>query len=254
MKKSILMLAAGALLLATPSCKKGENDPALSLSSRKARISGEWNVASYESESSTVDGNDSWHNTQSFDGTKITGTWSQTVSGTTTSGNDADVTTVSLFDFIINKDGTYSMNRNWVTVSSGTDTWTGFDYTDTETASYTESGSWSFIGKAKDEYKNKERVVMNATHTVWTSQTTTVTQLGGGITNTAIGNTNVNDDTYEIGENASIFDIDMLKGKEMTLMVVSGGVDKFTSTTSGGTSTTTQETNESTMTIQLTAK
>ncbi|MBK6953305.1 MAG: hypothetical protein IPH24_15060 [Crocinitomicaceae bacterium] len=254
MKKSILMLAAGALLLATPSCKKGENDPALSLSSRKARISGEWNVASYESVSHSSGGGDSWHNTSSFNGTTITGTWSQTVGGTTTSGNDPDITTVSLFDFIINKDGTYTMNRNWVTVSSGTDFWTGFDYTDTQTSTYTESGSWSFVGKAKDEYKNKERVVMNATHTVSTSQTTTVTQIGGGLTDTSIGNTNTSDDTYEIGENAAIFDIDMLKGKEMTLMVVSGGVDKYTTTTSGGTSTVSETTDESTMTIQLTAK
>ncbi len=248
------MLAAGALLLATPSCKKGENDPGLSLSSRKARISGEWNVASYESASKTVDGSDSWENISSFNGTTITGTWKQTVGGTTTSGNDPDITTVSLFDFIINKDGTYTMNRNWVTVSSGTDVWTGFDYTATETATYTESGSWSFVGKAKDEYKNKERVVMNATSTTSTSQTTTVTQIGGGLTNTSTGNTNKSEDTYEIGENAAIFDIDMLKGKEMTLKVVSGGMDKYTSTTSGGTSTVSESRDESTMTIQLTAK
>lgn len=253
MKKTVLMLAVSGLMLATPSCKKGENDPGLSLSSRKARISGEWNVASYESENHTVDGSDSWHNTSSFDGSNITGTWTQTVSGVTTSGNDPDVTTVSLFDFIINKDGTYEMNRSWVTTSTGTD-WLGYDYTDTETASYVESGSWSFIGKAKDAYKNKERVVMNATNTIWTSQTTTVTQLGGGVTNTSVGNTNVDDDTYEIGENSSIFDIDMLKGKEMTLMVVTGGTNKYTSTTTGGTSTTSTTTDESMMTIQLTAK
>jgi len=253
MKKTVLMLALGGLMLATPSCKKGENDPGLSLSSRKARISGEWNVSSYESMWHTVDGSDSWHNTETFDGSKITGTWEQTVSGTTTSGNDPDITTVSLYDMIINKDGTYSMNRAWVTTSTGTD-WGGFDYTATQTASYVESGSWSFVGKAKDAYKNKERVAMNTTTAIWTSQTTTVTVLGGGVTNTSIGNTNVDDDTYSIGENSSIFDIDMLKGKEMTLMVITGGVDKYTSTNTGGTSTSSTTTDNNMMTIQLMAK
>lgn len=253
MKKSILMLAAGALLLATPSCKKGENDPFLSLSSRKARISGEWNVSSFESESHNYDGSDSWHNTQSFDGTKITGTWSQTVSGTTTSGNDPDVVTVSLFDFIINKDGTYEMHQNMVTVSTGTN-WLGYDYTDTETETYTESGSWSFIGKAKDEYKSKERVVFNATHVISSSQVTTVTDVGGGTTNTSVGDTDVSDNTYAIGENSSIWDIDMLKGKEMTFVSVGGGTNIWSSTTSGGTTTTSTTTDEYSMTIQLTAK
>lgn len=253
MKKVVLMLAVSGLMLATPSCKKGENDPALSLSSRKARISGEWNVSSYDADYHDADGSDSWHSTEKFDGTKITSTWSQTVSGVTTSGNGTDVVTVSLFDFTIEKDGNYTMNRNWVTVSSGTDWW-GNDYTSTETSTWTESGSWSFIGKAKDAYKNKERVVFNTTSSVGTSQTTTVTQLGGGVTNTDIGNTYKNDDTYEIGENASIYDIDMLKGKEMTLMVVSGGTSINSSTPASGSTTTSTTTSESSMTITLTAK
>jgi len=253
MKKSILMIAAGALLLATPSCKKGENDPFMSLSSRKARISGEWNVTGYSADWLSVDGSDSWSGTETFNGSTITGTYSNTVGGTTTSGNDPDTRTVSLYDVIINKDGTYEMHMNMVTVSTGTN-WGGFDYTDTETETYTEMGSWSFVGKAKDEYKNKERVVLNATHVISTSQVTTVTDLTGGVTDTSVGNTNTSDDTYEIGENSSIFDIDMLKGKEMTWVRVSGGTNIFSSTTSGGTTTTSTTTDEYNMTITLTAK
>lgn len=247
------MLAAGAFLLATPSCKKGENDPFLSLSSRKARISGEWKIASYEAEYHNANGNDSWHNTSSFDGTKVTGTWSQTLSGTTTSGNSSDVVTVSLADFIINKDGTYEMHWNAVTVSNDQD-WFGNDQVITATETSTESGSWSFVGKAKDEYKNKERVVFNATKTVNTSQETTVTDYGSGVTSTDVGPTETDDDTYEIGENATIYDIDMLKGKEMTLMMVSGGTHIFTSAPSSGASTTSTSTSDSMMTIQLEAK
>ena len=49
MKKVVLMLTLGGLMLATPSCKKGENDPFLSLSSRKARVAGAWDVTGWES-------------------------------------------------------------------------------------------------------------------------------------------------------------------------------------------------------------
>ena len=47
MKKTMLAVFAAGLLLATPSCKKGENDSALSLKSRKSRLTAEWTVASY---------------------------------------------------------------------------------------------------------------------------------------------------------------------------------------------------------------
>ena len=47
MKKTMLAVFAAGLLFATPSCKKGENDSALSLKSRKGRLTAEWTVASY---------------------------------------------------------------------------------------------------------------------------------------------------------------------------------------------------------------
>jgi hypothetical protein len=47
MKKTLLALCAAGLLMAAPSCKKGENDPTLSLKSRKSRLTAEWTVASY---------------------------------------------------------------------------------------------------------------------------------------------------------------------------------------------------------------
>jgi len=248
MKKAFLMLAVGGVMLVTPSCKKGENDPALSLSSRKARISGEWNVASYEATTSDVDGTDLDKTTTSFDGTNVTSTWSSTSGGTTTLGTGSDVITVSLADMMINKDGSYEIH--WNQVSVNTQTIFGFVVVTTTTSTNTEMGSWSFVGKAKvDEYKNKERVVMNATHSVSTDQQTTVTDGG----TPSVGNTNTSDVTYEIGENSSIFDIDMLKGKEMTLMVVSGGIDIWSSAGSGGTSSSTTSSAD-TWTMQLTAK
>jgi len=50
-KKGIALLLGVTLLLGgtTTSCKKGANDPALSLKSRKARLTGDWQLINYES-------------------------------------------------------------------------------------------------------------------------------------------------------------------------------------------------------------
>ncbi|NQV51603.1 MAG: hypothetical protein HQ500_00380 [Flavobacteriales bacterium] len=58
-KNTKVMLAVGLLLavasLEFSGCKKGNEDPALSLRSRKARVTGVWNVVSY-GDTSTFEG------------------------------------------------------------------------------------------------------------------------------------------------------------------------------------------------------
>ena len=57
MKKLLLLGAAAMVLVANlSSCKKGENDPFLSLKSRKARLCGEWTVTKSEGTSSYATG------------------------------------------------------------------------------------------------------------------------------------------------------------------------------------------------------
>jgi hypothetical protein len=63
MNKTLLLLLAGGLLLTA--CKKGEDDPFLSLKSRDARIRGEWKMT--ERTYSDNDGN-----SETFDGTTYT--------------------------------------------------------------------------------------------------------------------------------------------------------------------------------------
>ena len=100
--RMVLALFVGVLVL--ESCKKGENDPFLSLRSRDNRISGEWELAEYESESTTTvtDGGTTVTTTSSssFDGS----VWTNTQGGNTTSYSYKRSLT-------INKDGTYMMTE-----------------------------------------------------------------------------------------------------------------------------------------------
>ncbi len=137
--KTSIKIAVASMVIASfgfEGCKKGANDPFLSLSSRKSRVAGEWKV----SEGSGSDVNGSSTTTWTYDGT----TYKSTTGSTTTSTN---MTLTMVFE----KDGTYK------TVSTTTTT----GYSDV----YTESGTWNFTGKIGDD-KNKDHLVKKALSTV----------------------------------------------------------------------------------------
>lgn len=139
MRKIILLTLASALVLGTfSSCKKGENDPAMSLKTRKARLTGEWKltdalILQYE------DGQKVGQTT--YDGTHLN------------SNGDVSVFTLS-YEFA--KDGTYSSE----TVEDGERT--------------TEMGNWAFTGKSKDaDLKKKEGLVLGQTSYVTSNYSAT---------------------------------------------------------------------------------
>lgn len=110
-------------------CKKGENDPFLSLKSRRARISGEWKlkegVVTYQS---------------NFGGspTNVTTTYTETT--ITTNGASVPYSET----LTIGEDGTYTLS---VTEDG---------------VNVTVSGVWFFVGKIKDlGLKNKEAILLN---------------------------------------------------------------------------------------------
>lgn len=188
MKKSILMLAAGALLLATPSCKKGENDPFLSLSSRTGRISGEWKLVSadytttnqYEDWFSGDKMEDSWHSM--YDGTSMTITHTEKNLTVTSSVTDPSYSYTHSESSTFEKDGSFS----WTSTSDG----------DTESA----SGFWYFAGKSKSaDLKKKESVIITLTQTI-----------SGGSTDNYSGKSLSPDAFYRI---------DRLTGKEMITLI-----------------------------------
>ena len=110
------------------SCKKGENDPFLSLKSRTSRITGEWKLTE-----------GTYTSTSTFSGSTFNYTSIYTETTCTSNGN----TTPYSETLTIEKDGTYVVDF----IDDG-------DY-------YSVSGNWFFAGKIKDlDLKNKEAIVL----------------------------------------------------------------------------------------------
>lgn len=259
MKKAFLVLVAGAFLIATPSCKKGENDPFMSLSSRKARLSGDWELSDY-SATQTVDysNGDKQVVTSTYSSGTINTANSYTPEGGSTTTTNS-VITINAATYTINKDGTFTSEFNTTSVSeySYNDIWTGDDHTVVSTTVSTQSttGNWSFVNKLKGEYKNKERVVLNTLTDNSTSQTTTVdnndTQ---GTESTSTGDMVATTTNYSTGEQSETWDIDQLKGKEMIWKMTGSQSGSQSITPDGGSTTTTQDDTENwDITITMTA-
>ncbi len=154
--KTSIKIAAAALVIASfgfEGCKKGANDPFMSIHTRKARVVGEWTMKS--GSGTDVNGSaSSWN----YDGSNYTYT---DQSGTSTAGMKWTMSFV--------KDGSYT------TVQTMTST--GFSET------ITEKGTWNFTGKVGDD-KNKDHIVMKTLSSVdvqtigANSQTNTTTYTG----------------------------------------------------------------------------
>ena len=117
-------------------CKKGEGDPFLSLSSRKARMAGDWKVASGTGTETSVFGNTTITETHTYDGAVMT-----TV---TTPGNTTSIDKFTQ-EMSFDKDGRFTIvytdnNGNTPTVT-------------------TTSGQWNFTGGV-GEQKNKSQLIL----------------------------------------------------------------------------------------------
>ena len=229
MKKTMLMLVGGALLLATPACKKGANDPALSLKSRKGRLAGEYNITKWENNSTSVNGNNTATYSATFDGSTLIE--KQTSGGTTIT----TTTPVSVATYTFMKDGTWS--REWTDITTTETDYGAFVDTDVTNSNTKESGTWAFIGKTKGQSKNKERIQLSILKEETTTKTeTTSKDLQGNVIGTS-NSENSNAYTYSYLEIIEAYDIDMLKNKEMVFKLVADYTGSL-STTSGNTTTT----------------
>ncbi len=218
MKKVFLFVAAAGLLAVTPSCKKGENDPALSLKSRKARLAGEYNVDSWEMNENTVylDGDKETVMIE-IEGDKGTITLTDQPSGESPIERSGTIT-VNELTYTFEKDGTWSrvIDIETTTVEDGF-----FDVDRTEVTtkiSTTESGTWSFLGGQSEEFKNKERISLSILSSVEKEQETEVIYYTDNTTETDSDPETTTEITYTDGESTETIQIDMLKGKEMTFI------------------------------------
>ena len=129
----ILLLVAIAISQVFHACKKGENDPFLSLKSRKARLTGQWKPTNIN-----------------ITRTKGDSTWNWSLRGSTmyVKLNGSDFGSYSYDETLnIEKDGTF--NR----------------YLNEQGYRYTGDGIWYFAGKNKEEGMKDKEVVVFAFHT-----------------------------------------------------------------------------------------
>jgi len=146
MKKNLLRFAIVLFVsvIAFSGCKKGDDDPFISLRSRTARLAGDWKLSGMDYTSTS---------TSTYSGTSYTTTTKVTYSGTvktstsTTSGQSNTTTTVYTETLTIEKDGTFS----------------GTVIDDGDASTY--AGNWMWVKKNKSQdLKNKEAVIMTMTN------------------------------------------------------------------------------------------
>jgi hypothetical protein len=184
MKKTTLIFLSAILLTGTfVACKKGDNDPFLSLRSRKDRLSGLWTVKEETvTEVITIPGSTTTNNVV-YDGEMAISSSVTVASGVTTTTIDTSKYSVSLD---IKKTGNYEkkiVNKNLLDIE-------------------VYSGTWMFLGKSKiDKLKKKEAILMTTSKAV--------------ISDGAVSNSYVYTDL-----NGKTIVIDQLKNKEMITIVV----------------------------------
>lgn len=153
--KKIILILTGAILssaLLEGCLKKGENDPFISLKSRRARVAGEWKMTKYEI---TITDSDQ------------SGTDTYVYSGNGSIMN-LSVNGVSLPAF------TYTMDLSMDKSGAFTQTITDATYGTPQTS--IDKGQWYFAGKNKDlELKNKEAVIYDILSSTDASGTDTYT-------------------------------------------------------------------------------
>lgn len=183
-----LFLSVLVFLLIFSECKKGPDDPLISLRSRKARVVGDWKLSSgkqVSSSSNVSSGGVNIHTsneTTTYDGSTYT-TESDMTSGST-SIHDTETGPFTL-KVSFKKDGSFEMEQ----------------MEDGEISSF--KGTWNFLGKIGDT-KNKEQIAIHLTSTSDPSNNS----------NTA----------FTGNQTDVVFNIRELRNKKMVLIVESGSV------------------------------
>ncbi len=194
MKKFIHYIFLLLLLGFFNNCKKGEGDPTISLKSRKARLEGSWNIDNY-TKNFNISGSTNVTNSETYQGTTMTQMYNSSYSSAgTETVNDNLITIVSTetnqyTDFStgspynekrtkngtgnavatieFSKDGTFSRTIEYTGLNFVINVeYTGVGLTFSQVINSTErrvektNGTWEFMGKVDNEYKNKERILL----------------------------------------------------------------------------------------------
>ncbi|KAB1064347.1 hypothetical protein [Salibacter halophilus] len=229
-------LSIAIIVLSIPtfnSCKKGDGDPFISLRSRKARVAGEWTVDSwnkqttfsgsdiYDGETYTSNGNSK---TQ-INGSSITISESGTESGPTSSDSySTNATGYITAEITFKKDGSFTRTYDYKNMTS-TYTTGGNSTTTTYNQTIKETGTWNFLGGVEDEFKNKERIILNIIEVNSTyNYTDTDGYTGDGYDTESFAN----------GESTEVWQLTTLRHKEMELEAEIGNSTSYNSTDKWG--------------------
>ncbi len=143
MKRAISFIIISVIMLTgLNSCfKKGENDPFVSLLTRKARLKGDWQLSNMESKVTTTNSTGTSVETAVFNGSTLT---------------------------VTNANGTYKLDFTYqITFNKKGSYEEKIDIVDPSTGSFyrkTEKGNWTFLGKSKEgDLKNKEAIILSPT-------------------------------------------------------------------------------------------
>ncbi|MBL0047444.1 MAG: hypothetical protein IPP32_05010 [Bacteroidetes bacterium] len=193
-----ILLVCLTVAAVMPSCKKGEDDPFLSLRSRKGRVAGDWTVESkIDTRTDLTTGSTTTITINGSDYTRTSnGTFSSTTKGT-----------IGAFTYTFEKDGKWNSVYELTTVNTSG---SGGSATTTTTTKHVESsGIWNFLGKI-GEAKNKENMSVSKTLEI----TRTTTKVENPIVGTSTGES-TQTDTFGENESVEIWKLTQLKNKEL---------------------------------------
>jgi len=193
---TLIILSSISLVLG---CKKGKNDPILSLQTRKARMTEEWKI-------------DSWTKNIKHTGTQQNGSPinDELTFDLTQDSYEASIPWGYFSEYpfggkaIVEK-AIWNIDKkgNWERILE----YTSSSSFSTKQIIETKKGVWNFLSKSSD-YKNKERVVFNVLSSYQKVETTTPN---------GVVNIEEKFQEHNNGEVSEIFEIDQLKSKEIVL-------------------------------------
>lgn len=222
MKKiTLTALAALTIAISITSCKKGEEDPGFTILSRKARVTGEWKVSSFESASERTTTN--YFNgttarppykttrTISHDGTTYSSTYVSPNIVTNLNETSTGTGSVTAHTYTFKKDATWESNYSYT--ETVVTPYSNFTQTTKTTFSQTESGVWDFTSGVGKENKSKESILVS----VKSSKTTRVVtvDITAGSNTTTDSDTYNDEYTYADNEKSFVWNLVMLKNKEI---------------------------------------
>lgn len=218
-KKHLSLVLLGMIIvlpLLTTSCfKKGEDDPFFSIYTRKARVTGKWDITNMQSVIKTTYGNDvQIKTTTTIDGLE----WERyieilnTDSTRTIKGEVVENRNFVYFD----KEGIYKQTYEYqYTIEEPIGEDGGMLMTQCRIFEEL-SGTWNFLGNI-DDYKNKERlaIVVEEKKQITQILTMETSEDSEEIPSWSLDSTYSTATKYANGQYSTIWELDMLKNKEI---------------------------------------